>query len=87
MKFYFASPLEGERIKVRGKNMNPRRKSRQVKVGSVTIGGDAPVRIQSMTTTHTRDVEATVDLIQQLAEAGCEMVRVACPTEADANPT
>ena len=58
--------------------------TRQVNVGGVTIGGDAPVRIQSMTTTHTRDVEATVDQIQQLTEAGCELVRVACPTEADA---
>ena len=61
-----------------------RRPTRQVKVGGVTIGGDAPVRIQSMTTTHTRDVDATVAQIEQLAEAGCEMVRVACPTEADA---
>ncbi len=61
-----------------------RRKTRQVKVGNVTIGGDAPVRIQSMTTTHTRDVDATVAQIEQLAAAGCEMVRVACPTEEDA---
>lgn len=53
-------------------------------IGGLTLGGDAPVRIQSMTTTHTRDVDATVDQIQQLAEAGCELVRVACPTEADA---
>ncbi len=63
----------------------PQRKvTRQVSVGGVTIGGDAPVRIQSMTIAHTRDVEATVDQIQQLTEAGCELVRVACPTEADA---
>ncbi len=64
--------------------MTERRKTRQVTIGGLTLGGDAPVRIQSMTTTHTRDVEATVDQIHQLAEAGCEMVRVACPTEADA---
>src|SRR3989338_620164 len=63
----------------------PERKlTRQVKIGGVTLGGDAPVRIQSMTTARTRDVEATVDQIQELAEAGCELVRVACPTEADA---
>ena len=63
----------------------PERKlTRQVKIGGVTLGGDAPVRIQSMTTARTRDVEATVDQIQQLTEAGCELVRVACPTEADA---
>ena len=53
-------------------------------IGDVLLGGDAPVRIQSMTTSHTRDVEATVGQIQELAEAGCELVRVACPTEADA---
>jgi len=64
--------------------MTERRKTRQIKIGNVTLGGDAPVRIQSMTTAHTRDVEATVDQIQQLTEAGCEIVRVACPTEADA---
>lgn len=63
--------------------MTERRKTRQVNIGGVTLGGDAPVRIQSMCTTHTRDVEATVDQIQQLAEAGCELVRVACPTEED----
>ena len=64
--------------------MIERKKTRQVKIGNVMLGGDAPVRIQSMTTTHTRDVDATVDQIQQLTEAGCELVRVACPTEADA---
>lgn len=64
--------------------MMPRKKTRAVQVGSLTLGGDAPVLIQSMTTTHTRDVEATVDQIHQLTEAGCEMVRVATPTEADA---
>lgn len=61
-----------------------RKPTRQVTIGGITLGGDAPIRIQSMTTTHTRDVDATVDQIQQLTEAGCEMVRVACPTEADA---
>jgi len=64
--------------------MTERRKSRQVKIGPLTLGGDAPVRIQSMTTTHTRDVDATVKQINELAEVGCEMVRVACPTEEDA---
>lgn len=64
--------------------MTTRRKSRQVSVGGVTIGGDAPVRIQSMTTTHTRDVDATVKQINELTAVGCELVRVACPTEEDA---
>ena len=56
-----------------------RRKTRQVKVGKVKIGGDAPISVQSMTTTDTRDVRATVDQIRQLEEAGCEIVRVAVP--------
>ncbi|HTL47324.1 MAG TPA: flavodoxin-dependent (E)-4-hydroxy-3-methylbut-2-enyl-diphosphate synthase [Verrucomicrobiae bacterium] len=64
--------------------MIERKKTRQVSIGGVTVGGDAPIRIQSMCTTHTRDVEATVDQIHQLTEAGCEIVRVACPTEEDA---
>ncbi len=64
--------------------MIARKKTRQIKIGNVILGGGAPIRIQSMTTTHTRDVDATVDQIQQLTEAGCELVRVACPTEADA---
>lgn len=65
--------------------MADRKKTKQIKVGDVTIGGDAPVRIQSMCTTPTHDVEATVAQIQELEEAGCEMIRVACPTEKDAN--
>jgi (E)-4-hydroxy-3-methylbut-2-enyl-diphosphate synthase len=58
--------------------------TRQVKIGNVTVGGGAPVRIQSMCTTPTRDVEATVSQIQELEEAGCEIIRVACPKEEDA---
>lgn len=54
-----------------------RRKSRQVKIGSVSVGGDAPIIVQSMTNTDTRDVDATVRQIEQLAEAGCELVRLA----------
>ena len=60
--------------------MIQRRKTRQVRVGSVTIGGEAPVSIQSMTKTDTTDVEATVRQIRALATAGCEIVRVAVPT-------
>ena len=62
----------------------PRQLTRQVKVGNMTVGGDAPIRIQSMCVTPTHDVEATVDQIQRLTEAGCEIVRVACPKEEDA---
>jgi (E)-4-hydroxy-3-methylbut-2-enyl-diphosphate synthase len=57
-----------------------RRKTRQVKVGSLTIGGEAPISIQSMTKTDTTDIEATVRQIRALATAGCEIVRVAVPT-------
>src|SRR3990167_9014886 len=60
--------------------MIERRKTRQVKVGSIAIGGDAPISIQSMTKTDTTDVEATVRQIRALATAGCEIVRVAVPT-------
>lgn len=55
----------------------PRRKSRQFKIGNVPIGGDAPISVQSMTTTDTRDVDATVAQIKRLEDAGCDIVRVA----------
>lgn len=61
-----------------------RTKTRKVRVGNLTIGGSNQVIIQSMTTTKTRDVEATVAQIKRLEEAGCQMVRVACPTMEDA---
>ena len=57
-----------------------RRTTRQVRVGSVLIGGEAPVSIQSMTKTDTTDIEATARQIRALATAGCEIVRVAVPT-------
>ncbi len=56
-----------------------RRRTRQIKVGGVTIGGGAPVRVQSMTKTRTEDVEATLSQIEELARAGCEIIRVAVP--------
>jgi (E)-4-hydroxy-3-methylbut-2-enyl-diphosphate synthase len=57
----------------------PRRRTRSVKVGRLTIGGDAPIVVQSMTKTDTRDVEKTVDQIRQMEAAGCEIVRLAVP--------
>ena len=57
----------------------PRRKTRSVKVGSLAIGGDAPVSVQSMTTTKTDDWAATLEQVHQLAEAGCEIVRISVP--------
>src|SRR5437764_10458357 len=56
-----------------------RRKTRPVKVGRHTIGGDATIVVQSMTKTDTRDVEKTVEQVQQMEAAGCEIVRLAVP--------
>lgn len=56
-----------------------RRRTRQISIGEVTVGGEAPVRVQSMTKTDTRDIEATARQIHQLEAAGCEIVRVAVP--------
>jgi len=57
----------------------PRRKTRPVKVGRLTIGGDAPIVVQSMTKTDTREVEKTVEQVRQMEAAGCELVRLAVP--------
>jgi len=57
-----------------------KRKSRKVKVGNMYIGGDAPISIQSMTTTDTTDADATVKQIHELEEVGCEIIRVSAPT-------
>ena len=56
-----------------------RKKTRPVFVGGIQVGGDAPVVVQSMTCTDTRDVQATVEQIRTMEEAGCEIVRVAVP--------
>ena len=63
----------------------PRRKSRKIKVGSTFVGGDAPVSVQTMTTTKTSDINATLQQIAELTAAGCDIVRVACPTQDDAD--
>jgi len=62
----------------------PRRPTRKIKVGSVYVGGDAPVSVQSMTTTPTTDINATLQQIAELTAAGCDIVRVACPSQDDA---
>jgi len=59
----------------------PRRKTRQIKIGQVTIGGGAPIVVQSMTKTDTSDVEATLSQIERMEQAGCEIVRLAIPDE------
>ena len=61
--------------------MNPRRKSSAIQIGRVTVGGDAPVVVQSMTKTDTCDVMSTIRQIKELEECGCELVRVAVPDD------
>ncbi|MEO7123824.1 MAG: flavodoxin-dependent (E)-4-hydroxy-3-methylbut-2-enyl-diphosphate synthase [Lacisediminihabitans sp.] len=63
----------------------PRRKSRQISVGKVLVGGDAPVSVQSMTTTQTTDINATLQQIAELTATGCDIVRVAVPHQDDAD--
>ncbi|MDO5739326.1 MAG: flavodoxin-dependent (E)-4-hydroxy-3-methylbut-2-enyl-diphosphate synthase [Ornithinimicrobium sp.] len=62
----------------------PRRKTRKIRVGKVEVGGDAPISVQSMTTTQTTDINATLQQIAELTATGCDIVRVACPTQDDA---
>ncbi|MFG2812499.1 flavodoxin-dependent (E)-4-hydroxy-3-methylbut-2-enyl-diphosphate synthase [Streptomyces sp. NPDC048410] len=62
-----------------------RRVSRQIQVGSVPVGGGAPVSVQSMTTTRTSDIGSTLQQIAELTASGCQIVRVACPTQDDAD--
>jgi (E)-4-hydroxy-3-methylbut-2-enyl-diphosphate synthase len=59
-----------------------RRKSRQIMVGKVPVGGDAPITVQSMTNTLTADAEATIAQVRALEEAGADIIRVSCPDEA-----
>ncbi|MGH1369029.1 MAG: flavodoxin-dependent (E)-4-hydroxy-3-methylbut-2-enyl-diphosphate synthase [Maritimibacter sp.] len=61
-----------------------RRKSRQIMVGNVPVGGDAPIAVQTMTNTATTDVKATIEQVQAAAEAGADIVRVSVPDEASA---
>ena len=63
----------------------PRRHSRQIKLGSVLVGGGAPVSVQSMATTLTADVNATLQQIAELTASGCQIVRVAVPSQDDAD--
>ncbi|MGH8838650.1 MAG: flavodoxin-dependent (E)-4-hydroxy-3-methylbut-2-enyl-diphosphate synthase [Jiangellaceae bacterium] len=64
--------------------LSPRRVSRKIRVGKVEVGGGAPVSVQSMTTTPTTDVDGTLQQIAELTATGCDIVRVACPSQDDA---
>src|SRR5258705_5145187 len=63
----------------------PRRKTRQLMVGDVGVGSDYPIAVQSMTTTKTHDVNSTLQQIAELTATGCDIVRVACPRQEDAD--
>jgi (E)-4-hydroxy-3-methylbut-2-enyl-diphosphate synthase len=66
-------------------SLAPRRQTRQIDVGGVKVGGGAPISVQSMTTTVTADVNATLQQIAELTASGCQIVRVACPSQDDAD--
>ncbi|WP_429910478.1 flavodoxin-dependent (E)-4-hydroxy-3-methylbut-2-enyl-diphosphate synthase [Glycocaulis sp.] len=70
-----------DHTKVRPWRAIDRRVSRKIRVGSVEVGGDAPISVQSMTNTPTSDARATIDQIRGLEEAGADIVRVSCPDE------
>jgi (E)-4-hydroxy-3-methylbut-2-enyl-diphosphate synthase len=65
--------------------LTPRRKTRQIMVGKVGVGSDSPISVQSMCTTQTTDVNATLQQIAELTASGCDIVRVAVPTQDDAD--
>lgn len=65
--------------------LHPRRRSRRIMVGPVPVGGGAPISVQSMTNTVTADINATLQQIAELAAAGCDIVRVAVPSQDDAD--
>jgi (E)-4-hydroxy-3-methylbut-2-enyl-diphosphate synthase len=64
--------------------MYPRRVSKAIHIGTVQVGGNAPISVQSMTKTDTRDVDATIRQIRELEECGCEIIRIAVPNSAAA---
>ena len=83
----YVAPMSTDSISaVRPWRMIDRRKSRQIMVGNVPVGGDAPISVQTMTNTPTEDVAATLDQIRRCEDAGADIIRVSCPTaESTAN--
>ncbi|MCP4026038.1 MAG: flavodoxin-dependent (E)-4-hydroxy-3-methylbut-2-enyl-diphosphate synthase, partial [Sphingomonas sp.] len=63
----------------------PRRKTRQLMVRDIGVGSDSPISVQSMCTTKTHDINATLQQIAELTASGCDIVRVACPRQEDAD--
>ena len=58
-----------------------RKKTKKIKIGNISVGGDSPISVQSMTNTLTTDIKATIKQIDKLQEAGADIVRVSCPDE------
>jgi (E)-4-hydroxy-3-methylbut-2-enyl-diphosphate synthase len=79
---YIAAMAASELHHIRPWRAIQRRPSRKIRVGSVEVGGDAPITVQTMTNTLTADAGATIDQIRGIEEAGCDIVRVSCPDEA-----
>src|SRR5690606_39148571 len=73
--------LSGSDMSIRPWRDIARRPSRQIRVGSVPVGGDAPISVQTMTNTLTSDAQATIEQIRRVEEAGADIVRVSCPDE------
>ena len=73
--------MSADHTSVRPWRQIPRRKSRQIMIGSVPVGGDAPISVQTMTNTLTSDAKATIDQIKRCEDAGADIVRVSCPDE------
>ena len=68
-------------MEIRPHRIIKRKKTRKIKVGTVYVGGDAPISVQSMTNTLTTDHSGTIKQIKKLEEAGADIVRVSCPDE------
>ena len=68
-------------MEVRPHRVIKRKKTKEIKVGNVTVGGKAPISVQSMTNTLTTDIRGTINQINSLQEAGADIVRVSCPDE------
>jgi len=68
-------------MEVRPHRTIKRKITRKIKVGNVSVGGDSPITVQSMTNTLTTDIKGTISQIHSLEEAGADIVRVSCPDE------
>ncbi len=73
-------------MEIRPHRVIKRRKTKKIKVGNISVGGDSPISVQSMTNTITSDETSTIKQINELQEAGADIVRVSCPDEESTKP-